>query len=295
MAMASSWLAEPPDTQSAQSILESIRNPKGGASPTAEDKLRLVLVYYLSLPDQALTKEEVTSLEQELASAGASVGSFAYVRRTREISRMTIPTTGTGTGTATPVGGGGGGAGGGGGELLRGLGLLGNRVSVKSSVMCRVLTGSFLDFFSLVALPLIVFKLGWVQLTDRLKEGGLDGLLSGVKNLLPTNKMMRVTRLLEALMDPTNGNTQALQESDEYLMLDPRGGVGRGGSVVGAGVGMGRRTGYGEGIVFVVGGAGYVEYGNVEEWAEKTGRRVTYGGTELIEPGRFVRLLEALG
>jgi len=199
-------------------------------------------------------------LEQELASAGASVRSFAYVRRTREISRMTIPTTGTGTGTATPVGGGGGGGagGGGGGELLRGLGLLGNR------------------------------------LTDRLKEGGLDGLLSGVKNLLPTNKMMRVTRLLEALMDPMNGNTQALQESDEYLMLDPRGGVGRGGSGSG-GAGMGRRTGYGEGIVFVVGGAGYVEYGNVEEWAEKTGRRVTYGGTELIEPGRFVRLLEALG
>jgi hypothetical protein len=130
------------------------------------------------------------------------------------------------------------------------------------------------------------------QLTDRLKEGGLDGLLSGVKNLLPTNKMMRVTRLLEGLMDPGNGSAQVMQETDEYLVLDPRSGGARGG---GAGSGSGRRTGYGEGIVFVVGGAGYVEYGNVEEWARKTGRKVTYGGTELIEPGRFVRLLEALG
>lgn len=127
-----------------------------------------------------------------------------------------------------------------------------------------------------------------LQLTDRLKEGGLDGLLSGVKNLLPANKMMRVTRLLEALMDPANGSTQALQESDDYLLLDPRGGRGGGGT-------GSRRRGYQEAIVFVVGGAGYVEYGNVSEWSSKAGRKVTYGGSELIEPGRFVRLLEALG
>lgn len=111
-----------------QSIVETLKSGKSGASPTAEDKLRLVLVYYLSLSDNALTKEEVTSLEQELTSSGAGVAAFQYVRRTREISRMTVPATAVGTGTVTPVGGSQT-AGGGGGDLLRGLGLLGNRVS----------------------------------------------------------------------------------------------------------------------------------------------------------------------
>ena len=52
---------------------------------------------------------------------------------------------------------------------------------------------------------------------------------------------------------------------------------------------------FSEGIVFVVGGAGYVEYGNLEEWANKTGKRITYGGTEIVDPGGFVQILESLG
>ena len=52
---------------------------------------------------------------------------------------------------------------------------------------------------------------------------------------------------------------------------------------------------FSEGIVFVVGGAGYVEYGNLEEWAQRTGKRVTYGGTEIVDPRGFLRILESLG
>jgi hypothetical protein len=52
---------------------------------------------------------------------------------------------------------------------------------------------------------------------------------------------------------------------------------------------------FAEGMVFIVGGAGYVEYGNLEEWAAKTGKRVTYGGTEIIDPGAFVNILQDLG
>ena len=110
-----------------QTILDSLKNTKTETVLTAEDKLRLVLVFYLSHPDNAFSKEEVTSLEQELSSAGAGTKAFEYVRRTREISRMTVATTSAGTGTATPVSGTQAG-GTGGGELLRGLGLLGNRV-----------------------------------------------------------------------------------------------------------------------------------------------------------------------
>ena len=53
--------------QTAQAILEFLRNPKAGADPTPVDKLRLVLVWYLSAPDSALAnKDDVAELEREL-------------------------------------------------------------------------------------------------------------------------------------------------------------------------------------------------------------------------------------
>ena len=114
-----------------QTILETLRTSKTELMLTPEDKLRLVLVFYLSLSDNALSKDEVTSLEQELSSAGVGVKAFQYVRRTREISRMTVATAAAVTGTTTPVGAQA--TSSGGGDLLRGLGLLGNRVSENES------------------------------------------------------------------------------------------------------------------------------------------------------------------
>ena len=126
-----------------------------------------------------------------------------------------------------------------------------------------------------------------------------------MKNFLPANKLLPVTRLTEALMDPTAASNQSLQETDEYLFLDPRApknpsaGLGISGAGPGGGAGVqsgrSRRMAFSDGIVFVVGGAGYVEYGNLEEWAKRTGKRVSYGGTEILDPGGFVRVLESLG
>ncbi|KZP25375.1 Sec1-like protein [Athelia psychrophila] len=244
--------------QTVASILEALRAPRPDGAFTPEDKLRLVLVFYLSSPDSAISKDDVAELEKELKSAGADVSAFDYVRRTREISRMTLSSTGTG-GAATPV------QGGQGGELFKGFSVFGNR------------------------------------LTDRLKEGGLENLISGVKNFLPANKLLPVTRLTEALMDSSAASNQSLQETDEYLFLDPRApknaglGYAGAGAPGGAGSGRAKRMAFAEGVVFVVGGAGYVEYGNLEEWAAKSGKKLTYGGTEIIDPGRFVGILEELG
>ena len=146
----------------------------------------------------------------------------------------------------------------------------------------------------------------YFQLTDRLKEGGLENLISGVKNFLPANKLLPVTRLVEALMDSSAASNQSLQETDEYLFLDPRAprhAQGLGVSVTGGGPGVGgtsssgraRRMAFTDGMVFVVGGASYVEYGNLEEWGVKTGKRLTYGGTEIVDPGSFVGVLQDLG
>ena len=106
-------------------------------------------------------------------------------------------------------------------------------------------------------------------------------------------------------MDSSSASNASLQETDDYIFLDPRAprnhnaGLGissvAGAGAVGGGSGRARRMAFSEGIVFVVGGAGYVEYGNLEEWANKTGKRITYGGTEIVDPGGFVQILESLG
>ncbi|KAH8987379.1 SLY1 protein [Lactarius hatsudake] len=237
--------------QSVATILEYLRSPEGEGKPTPVDKLRLVIVFYLSSQDNAISKDDVAELEAELKKQGADVAAFEYVRRLREIERMIVPS----AGAATPVPGTQGISGGGGGELFKGFSSLGNR------------------------------------LTDRFKEGGLENLISGVRNFLPTNKLCTVTRLTEALMDSGAASNQSLQETDEYVMLDPRA-QRNAPSAARAPV---RRTQFTEGVVFVVGGAAYVEYGNLEEWAAKTGRRVTYGGTEIWDPEGFVSALKDLG
>ncbi|KAG1904886.1 Sec1-like protein [Suillus fuscotomentosus] len=164
--------------QTVASVLEMLRSPRSSGTLTPEDKLRLVLVFYLSSPDNAISKDDIVELEKELKNAGADTESFEYVRRTREISRMTVAT--AVGGTSTPV------LGAGQGELFRGFTAFGNR------------------------------------LTDRLKEGGLDNLISGVKNFLPANKLLPVTRITEAIMDSSAASNQSLQETDDYIFLDPR-------------------------------------------------------------------------
>jgi len=99
-------------------------------------------------------------------------------------------------------------------------------------------------------------------------------------------------------MDSSAASNQSLAETDEYIFLDPRAPrqvQGMPGAPGSSGVSRAKRMAFAEGMVFIVGGAGYVEYGNLEEWAGKTGKRVTYGGTDIIDPGSFVEALESLG
>src|SRR5262245_20628980 len=106
-------------TQTVASILETLRASRPDAAFSALDKLRLVLVFYLSSPDNVLSKEDLAELEKELKSSGADISAFEYVRKTREISRMTNMSASVG-GSATPTMGGGGQ----GGELFKGFSAL---------------------------------------------------------------------------------------------------------------------------------------------------------------------------
>lgn len=111
-------------------IFETLRSTAHPLEPA--DKLRLVLVFYLSRSvDNALSKDDVAELEKELKSAGVGLGAFEYVRKVREVERMGMGMGGSGFAASSAVGGGtpSGAAGEGpGGELFKGFSALGNRV-----------------------------------------------------------------------------------------------------------------------------------------------------------------------
>jgi len=155
-------------------------------------------------------------------------------------------------------------------------------------------------------------------LTDRLKDAGLgtniETLISGVKNFLPVNKDLTLTKITESLMDPANASTNALQRTESYLFFDPRNANARGtmpqaGSQskdgpkgIEASFGQ-RRQGFNEAIVFTIGGGSMDEYGNLQDWAKgaqtanapTSRKRVVYGSTELLNAEDFMSELERLG
>lgn len=159
------------------------------------------------------------------------------------------------------------------------------------------------------------------RLADRFKDAGLganiENLISGVKTFLPTNRDLTLTKITESIMDPQNASSSAIAKTESYLFFDPRSANARGtvpaasqarSGIPGAlnGVGRGleasfgqKRQGYNEAIVFTVGGGSMDEYGNLQEWAKRTGggagaalavskRRVVYGSTDLINAEDFL-------
>lgn len=175
------------------------------------------------------------------------------------------------------------------------------------------------------------------RLTDRLKETGVgvptnlasnfDSLIGGIKNFLPANRDLTVTKIVESIMDPQTASTSAIAKTENYLYFDPRSANARGtmpppsavragastpGSLPGTatlgvqtpgtGASFGqRRQGYTDAIVFTVGGGSMDEYGNLQEWVKRTGegrakKRVVYGSTELLNAQEFIKEeLERLG
>ncbi|KAJ5626229.1 Sec1-like protein [Penicillium lagena] len=170
------------------------------------------------------------------------------------------------------------------------------------------------------------------RLTDRITSGALganfDSLISGVKNFLPANKDLTVTKITESIMDPAAASSSAIAKTENYLYFDPRSANARGamppasasrnaqapGAMGGSGPGTGasfgqRRQAFSEAIVFTVGGGSMDEYGNLQDWVRRTSgqagqegatstqraggapgtrRRVVYGSTDLLNASEFL-------
>ncbi|KAJ3343785.1 Vesicle trafficking between the ER and Golgi [Gonapodya sp. JEL0774] len=134
------------------------------------------------------------------------------------------------------------------------------------------------------------------KLTDHLKEGTLisnfggayDTIISNVKNLLPTRKDLPITRITDTLMDSSGADLE------DYLYFDPKIGRTRGEQI---GKGNRARTVFQDAVVFVVGGGNYLEYQNLQEFAQRQTqkKRITYGSTELLTATQFLSQLAQLG
>lgn len=166
------------------------------------------------------------------------------------------------------------------------------------------------------------------RLTDRLKETGVptglssnfESLIGGIKNFLPANRDLTITKIVESIMDPSTASSSAIAKTENYLYFDPRSANARGitmppasavrsgaagppGGMPGAGAGGApgtgasfgqRRQGFTEAVVFTVGGGSMEEYGNLQEWVgrnagERARKRVVYGSTELLNAREFIK------
>lgn len=248
------------------------------------DKLRIFIIWYLSV-DREPTKSELVEFEHALVSAGVGDAVVAI----RHISNVRFETRGT---------------------------------MMMSSQPATTQQQSSSPFGGLASLS--------KNFTDKLSSTGLgnavnlESLVSGVKNFLPANRDLTVTKIVESIMDPPTASSSAIAKTENYLYFDPRSAHSRG-TAAGASNGAGprggppisanttpsfgqRRQGYTEAIVFTVGGGSMDEYGNLQDWVKRTSgptgsggagsakaRRVIYGSTELVNGEDFLGELVRLG
>ena len=127
-------------------------------------------------------------------------------------------------------------------------------------------------------------------LTEGKISEGLTSIATRIKSFIPEKKLLPITTIVEAIMDPVNASQQSVQLTDENVYLDPK---SRGGHSKPP-----KRQSYQESLVFVVGGGNYLEYQNLQEWANdpnKAHRKVIYGSTEITSASEFLEECSVLG
>ncbi|CAI9266390.1 unnamed protein product [Lactuca saligna] len=126
-----------------------------------------------------------------------------------------------------------------------------------------------------------------VDWAEKLYGQSISAVTAGVKNLLSGDHQLAMARTVEALMEGKPNNP----EIESYLVLDPRAPKSTSGQMKGP---------FKEAIVFMIGGGNYVEYGSLQELAQRqhppsSAKHIIYGTTEILTGADFVDQLAALG
>ena len=270
--------------QTSDQMLQLIKSSEKGNNPL--DKLRVFIIWYLSV-DREPTKSELVEFEHALVGAGVGDAVAAI----RHISNVRFETRGT--------------------MMLATQGTTQQQSSSPFGGLAS-LSKNFTD------------KLSSAGLGNAVNAVNFESLVGGIKNFLPANRDLTVTKIVESIMDPPAASSSAIAKTENYLYFDPRSAHSRG-TTGGPGTAPGsrngaqstahttpsfgqRRQGYTEAIVFTVGGGSMDEYGNLQEWVRRTSgptasggagsskaRRVIYGSTELVSGEDFLAELVKLG
>ncbi|CAN6685150.1 unnamed protein product [Malus baccata var. baccata] len=126
-----------------------------------------------------------------------------------------------------------------------------------------------------------------VDWAEKLYGQSISAVTAGVKNLLSNDRQLALTRTVEALVEGRPN-----PEIDSYLVFDPRAPKSS------SGIGSSHLKGpFKEAIVFMIGGGNYVEYGSLQELAQRQQpvKHVIYGTTEILTGQEFVEQLAVLG
>lgn len=148
-------------------VLEHIRNPE---FKDPNDKLRMFLVFYIM--SNTISAADLTEYEEALSSQGCDISALTYIKRVKEITKMSIISNQQQPNPATSQAGG--------ESLFKGF-----------SAFTSKLTDS----------------LGEGKISE-----GFGNLISNVKNLLPTSKDLPVTKIVESIMDPSTSNSSATDD-----------------------------------------------------------------------------------
>ena len=181
--------------QTAQQMLQLITAEDKGTDPL--DKLRIFIIWYLSTETEP-TKAEMTRFSSALTTCGCSdtILALQYIQRVRLETKMTMMSTApTSSSQQQPP---------------PQQPLFGGLTSLSKNFTDRL---SSTPFHTL----------------------NLDALVSGVKNFLPANRDLTLTRILESIMDPANASSSAIAKTEHYLYFDPRNAHARGGAGIGGG------------------------------------------------------------
>ncbi|KAK9164688.1 hypothetical protein Syun_005590 [Stephania yunnanensis] len=126
-----------------------------------------------------------------------------------------------------------------------------------------------------------------VDWAEKIYGQSISAMTAGVRNLLSGDRQLALTRTVEALME---GRPDP--EIESYLLFDPRAPKSS------SGTGSSHSKGpFKEAIVFMIGGGNYMEYGSLQELAQRQQptRNVIYGTTEVLTGAEFVDQLTLLG
>jgi uncharacterized membrane protein YgcG len=243
--------------------------PGGGGTPT--DKLRLLIIYYATA-DRA-TPADVAACESAARESGCDLAALEYLKKARQHSRSFgyMHTTDAGElgggGLRAPgssgLGGGGGGGSGGGSSGGSGSGGGGSGDGDASS------------FLNLA-------KDMWGQSKEALKDA-----TAAAKKWLPVERRLPLVQVVSQLVDGSVKGAGA-----DFLYIDPKLPAGTPAPAPKQG-----RPPFREAVVFVFGGASYVEHQELQTYAQ--GRRdelsLIYGGDEMLSPDGFAKQLAICG